>query len=321
MTKISALLAIAILGFSTHVTAQSDFPSKPIQLIVGWPAGGTTDVLARTLAQEAKKILGREVIVVNKPGATGSLGAMYVAAAQPDGYTLGVMNSATCTTAHFLQNIPSDIIERNTALVWLGRPQQAIAVRRDSPISSVKDLIEQARRNPGKVTIGLQGTGSATGLLIQAIALEEEAEMGFVPFQGEAPAVTALLGGHITSVASAITAFDRHVASGELRTIASMNEHRLQSDPNVPTLIEQGFPYKIQTIFFLHGPKGLPATVTERLVDVFGRAARTAAYIDVTTKNGIVTSNPVAGEALERFLIEDRARTGAIVKKLGLKKG
>lgn len=320
MKKVSALLAIALVGFSTYATAQTDFPSKPIQLIVGWAAGGTTDLLARTLAQEAKKFLGREVIIVNKPGATGSLGAMYVAAAQPDGYTLGVMNSATCTTAHFLQNIPTDIIERNTALVWLGRPQQAIAVKSGSPIRTVKDLIEQARRNPSKVSIGLQGTGSATGLLMQAIALEEKVEIGFVPFQGEAPAVTALLGGHITSVASAITAFDRHVASGELRTIASMNEHRLQSDPNVPTLIEQGFPYKIQTIFYLHGPRGLPAAVANRLVDAFGEATRTTAYLDVTAKNGIVTSNPIAGEALERFLIEDRARTGAIVKKLGLKK-
>jgi tripartite-type tricarboxylate transporter receptor subunit TctC len=318
--KIAALLAIALTGFSVTATAQTDFPSKPIQLVVGYPAGGNTDSIGRTLSQEARKFLGREVVVVNKLGAGGVVGMMSVADAPPDGYTVGLATSSGFTIAPWLMDVPMDLLERTTALVWLGRPQTGIAVRSDGPIRTVKDLIEQARRNPGKVSIGLQGTGSGASLALQAMALDEKVEFSLVPFKGEAPAVTDLLGGHITAAATSAFSFERFVAAGTLRTIASTNEDRLQFEPNVPTLTEQGFPYNFPVIFYLLGPRGIPAAVAKRLVEGFGQAARTRAYLDETVKNGVMYGNPMSGEALERVLVEERAKTGAMVKRLGLKK-
>lgn len=317
---IAALLAMALAGFSAGAAAQTDFPSKPVQLVVGYPAGGNTDSIGRTLAQEARKFLGREVIVVNRLGAGGVLGMMSVADSPPDGYTIGLATSSGVTIAPFLMNVPPDLIERTTALVWLGRPQTGIAVRRDSTIHTFKDLIEQARRNPGKVSIGLQGGGSGASLVLQAIALDEKVELSLVPFKGEAPAVTDLLGGHLVAVATSAFSFERFVAAGNLRTIASTNEDRLLFEPNIPTLTEQGHAYNFPVIFYLLGPRGLAPAVAKRIADAFGQASRTPAYLDATAKNGVMYGNPVPGEALERYLMDERAKTGAMVKRLGLKK-
>lgn len=320
MKKITLLLAIAFAGFSTYAAAQTDFPSKPIQLVVGFPAGGGTDVIARVLAQEAKRLLGREVMVLNKPGATGTLGVTFVAAAPSDGYTLGITPSSSLTTAPFVQDVPADLLERTTALLGVGRLRQGLLVRSDSSFRTIKDLIEQARRNPGKVSIGTPGTGSKMSLVSQAIARQEKVELSVVGFKGEAPAMTDLLGGHITAAAISASVWERHVAAGSLRIIAVMDEERLDSDPNAATLIEQGYSYPASSIFYVFAPKGVPAAVARRLVDAFGEATRTPAYLDIATKNAIDIRKPISGAALERYLTDDRAKVGTMVEKLGIKK-
>ena len=161
--NIAAFLAVSLSVFSATAVAQN-YPAKPIQLVVGYPAGGNTDSIARRLVQDAKEMLGWEIVVVNKVGGGGVLGMQYVADAQPDGYTLGLATSSGLTNAPWVMDIPKDLIERSTALVWLGRPQTGIAVRSESPIRNFQDMIEQARRNPDKISIGLQGKGSGIEL-------------------------------------------------------------------------------------------------------------------------------------------------------------
>lgn len=320
MRFVAALLASLIGGFPAVAAAQADFPSKPIQVVVGYPPGGNTDSLARTLAQEARKIFNREVIVINRPGAGGALGMVVVSAAAPDGYMLGIATSSSLTTAPHLQDVPMDLIERTTSLISLGRPQQGIAVRGDSPIRSVRDLIEQARRNPGNVSIGLQGLGSGSSMVLHSVALDEKVQMNFIAFKGDAPAVTDLLGGHITAVGTSAFSFERFVSAGNLRAIASLDDSRLPFAPNVPTLIEQGHPYQVAVIFYLLGPKGLPAPIVKRLVEVFGEASNTPAYVEGTAKNGVDRRNTMTGETLERFLLDDRTKIGSMVKRLGMKR-
>lgn len=320
MKKIAALLAIALAGFSAYATAQTGFPSKPIQIVIGYSPGGSVDLIARMVAREAKNILGQEIIVVSKPGASGTLAVTNVATAQPDGYTLGLTPNSSLTTVQFLQDLPADLLERTTALVAVGRLQQALLVKSDSPLRTVKDLVEQARRNPGKVSVGTPGVGTNPSLIMQAIGLQEKTEFAVVQFAGEAQAMTALLGGHITAASITASTWESHVKSGTARIIAAMNEDRLDFSPNVPTLIEQGFPYASFSIYYLYGPKGLPAAVTERLVEAFGAAIRTPVYLEMATKNAMIIRKPISGEALDRFLIEDRGKTGRLVQKLGIKK-
>lgn len=313
MKNFTTLLVIALLGVSTHAFAR--FPSKAIQLVVGYPAGGNTDIVARALAHETSKISGWKVIVVNKSGAAGALSVMDVAAAPPDGYTVGIVISSTMTAAPFLQDIPPNLLERTTPLVWLGHAQQAIAVRSDSPIHTFKDLIEQGKA----ASIGTPGAGSGQSLALQAIRMDKKTKYVLVPYLGEAPAITALLGGHISAVACSEFALEPYVASGKMRIIASMDQYRLQYSPKIPTLIEQGFPYNVNATFYLYGPKGLPATLVKRIANVFGKAAHATAYLDATKKN-LVTSHPISLKALEHSLREQRANTGKLIKRLGIKK-
>ena len=319
MPRLLAASMILLAGISASSLAQ-DYPTKALQIVVGYPAGGGTDVLARVLAQEVRASLGREVLVVNKPGASGTLAITTVATASPDGYTLGVTPNSSTTSAHFVQNIASDLLERTTALVAVGRLKGGLLTRSDNPMRSVKDMIEHARRNPGKVSIGVPGAGSKSSLVFQALGLHENVELNVVPFAGEAPALTALLGDHITAVAISSSTWERQFAAGTVRIIASTDESRLKIDPSVPTLIEQGFPQSASSIFYLFGPRGLPSAVSRRLIDAFAAATRTDAYHAMAAKNAIEIGDPISAETLERFLLEDRAKTGKMVERLNIKK-
>lgn len=322
MKKFAALClcAFALANIAPASMAQAAYPTRNIQIIIGYPPGGGTDVISRVLAHEAGKILGRELIVLNKPGGSGTIAVTAVASAPPDGYTLGITPNSSTTTSHFAQNVPADLLERTTPLLGVGRLKGGLLARADSPLRNLKDMIDFARQNPGKVSIGVPGVGSKPALVFRALAAEQKVEFTITPFAGEAPALVALLGGHVTTVAQSSSTWEQQHAAGQLRLLASTDEERLQSDLSVPTLIEQGFPQSASSIFYLFGPKGLPPAVAKRIIDVFTEATHTQAYRDVVARNGIDLKNPLAGEALERYLLEDRARTGRMVEKLGIKK-
>ena len=314
------LAALALASLSQVAAAQADFPSRPIRVMVGFAPGGSTDVLARALGQESRKSLGQELITVNKPGATGVISANDVASASPDGYTIGVSPSTTFTLTHFVQDVRADLLESTSALVSIGRQRIGVLVKGDSPQRTLKEFIEHARRNPGRVAIGLPGAGTKVEMIMKAIGAQETLDMSFVPFQGDAPVSAAILGGHVTAGAFSAGAWGAHVRAGTMRLLASMEEERIDYAPEVPTLIELGYPYSGSTIVYAYGPKGVPAAVARRLTDAFAEASRSATYVEIVSKNGLDNRNPLAGEALERHLISDRANIGAMVDKLGLKK-
>lgn len=314
------LAALALASLSQVAAAQADFPSRPIRVMVGFAPGGSTDVLARALGQESRKSLGQELIIVNKPGATGVISANDVASASPDGYTIGVSPSTTFTLTHFVQDVRADLLESTSALVSIGRQRIGVLVKGDSPQRTLKEFIEHARRNPGRVAIGLPGAGTKVEMIMKAIGAQETLDMSFVPFQGDAPVSTAILGGHVTAGAFSAGAWGAHVRAGTMRLLASMEEERIDYAPEVPTLIELGYPYSGSTIVYAYGPKGVPAAVARRLIEAFAEASRSATYVEIVSKNGLDNRNQLAGEALERHLISDRANIGAMVDKLGLRK-
>ena len=318
--SIRVLVALALVGVSLYAAAQADFPSKPIRVLVGFAPGGSTDVLARALGQEARKTLGQELIIINKPGATGVISVNEVAAANPDGYTIRVSPSTTFTLTHFFQNVRPDLLEATSALASIGRQRIGVLVKGDSQQRTLKEFIEHARKNPGKVAIGLPGAGTKVELIMKAIAAQENLDMSFVPFQGDAPVSVAILGGHVTAGAFSAGAWGAHVRAGSMRLLASMEEERIDYALDVPTLIELGYPFSGSTIVYAYGPSGLPASVARRLIEAFAEARRSPAYIEIASKNGLDSRNLLAGDALGRSLVRDRANIGALVEKLGLKK-
>lgn len=321
--KIRMLLALFALAGALAVpiaAAQTDFPSRPIRLLVGFPPGGSTDVLGRALAFEGRKALGQEIVVVNRPGATGVIAINEVAAAAPDGYTIGVSPSTAFTLAHLFMDIRPDLLEATGALLMVARQRIGIVAKGDSPFRTLKEFVEFARKNPGKVSVGIPGTGTKVELITRAIMLQEKVDVSVVPFKGDAGVVTGLLGGHIAAGSFSAGGWAQQVHSGAMRLLASFEDERFDVAPDVPTLVQMGYPLTGAAIQHLYGPKGLPAPIAKRLVGVFSEAIRSPTYVEVATKNGLYEKNPLVGEALDQYLLKDRANNTELVEKLGLKK-
>ena len=312
------LVAAAVLTAGAAI-AQGD-SSRPIRMVVGFPPGGATDILARALAQEARVPLGQEMIVVNRPGANGSIAIGEVLAAKPDGLTLGFAPTSAFTLAFHFTDIRPDLLDSIEALVMAGRQRVGMVVKGDSPHKTLKDLIEFARGNPGKVPIGVSGVGSSVDVFTRTILQRAQVDAIVVPFKGDADVTTALLGGQVTAGSYAAGGFARHVQAGAMRLVASFQDERLPMAPDVPTLEELGYGLTGTNIQFIYGPKGLPAATSRRLTAVLQDVMRTPMYVDIATKNDLYDKNALAGDALMAYLLKDRATNAQLVEKLGLKK-
>ena len=319
-TVVVVLLALgAAIGASiTIAAAQGD--ARPIRLLVGFPPGGSTDILARTIAQDARRALGQEIVIVNKPGASGALAATEVATAPPDGLTIGLSPSSSLTLAPHFQNVRVDLLESTDALIVAGRQRIGLVTRSDSRVRSLADLIAAARGAPGKVSIGTPGVGAIVDLLIRALFQQAGVEVSVVPFQGDGPIVAAVLGGHVDAGALAAGGWSPQVQSGAMRLLIAMDAERAEVAPDVPTLIDLGHPFRGTAIQYMFGPKGLPGAIRARLIEAFLAASRTPAYVDVARRNSLHGPSDLTGEALDRYLLEDRAGVAAMVAKLGLKR-
>ena len=315
-----AAVSLAVAFAPSFAAAQADFPNRPIRLLVGFPPGGSTDVLARTLAHESRKAFGQDVIVINKPGASGALSVLEAVASPPDGYTIGISPSSTFTLAYHFQNIRPDLLEATSALIVAGRQRIGIAAKSDNPIRTLPDLIEAARKQPGKLSVGIPGMGTMVELITRAIFRQAKVDVNIVPFQGDAPIVTAILGGHVTAGSFAAGGWAPQIGAGTLRLLASMEAERAEAAPDVPTVMELGYPLKGGAIQFMYAPRGLPAPVRKRLIDVFLEASRTPGYVEIAKKNALYDANATTGDALDQYLLKDRAGITELVTSLGLKK-
>ncbi len=314
----ASIIACAAIASITGVAAQT-FPSKPIRLLVGFPPGGSTDVLARTLAQEARAALG-EIVIINKAGAAGTVVISEIVASPPDGYTIGITPSTALTLAHQFQNIRPDLLESTDALLMVGRQRVGMATSKNSPHKTLQDFIAAARSNPGKLSLGIPGAGTSVDLMLRALLAREKIDANIVPFQGDAPVVTALLGGHITAGAFAAGGWAPQVREGGLRLLASFEAERAEVAPDVPTLAELGYGLKGNAIQYLLAPKGLPAPVSSKLIEAFLAASQKPGFIDIARKNALYDKATTSGTALDRQLLADRAELAALVTSLGLKK-
>jgi len=300
--------------------AQTDYPNRPIQVLIGYAPGGSTDVLLRSLAQEARKYLGQEMLIINKPGAAGTAAASQVATARPDGYTLGASPSSTFTSAPFFLDLSIDLLKESTPIFSFAQFHVAILVKPDSPFNTLKDLLDYAKQNPGKVTYGHPGVSTRPHLVMAAIANHDGIKMNLMPFPGDAPTVTALLGGHVTAAGCSGGGWVPHVEAGTLRPLALTEQERSDLFPKIPTIVELGYPYPIPLVVFLHGPRGLPEPVVKKLEDAVSKASQTPVFKEVAAKNVLSAKKNMGREELSRFLQSEKEKTGDIVQKLGLAK-
>ena len=320
-TRITLMMLALALSFAAPLAAaQGDYPNRPIKMLVGFPPGGATDLLARAMAQEARAALGQEMLVVNRSGANGAIAINEVAAAKPDGYTLGMAPTSAFTLAFHFMDIRPDLLEITDALMMAARQRVGMVVKADSPYKTLKDLVESAKKNPGKVPIGVSGVGSSVDVFTRTILLRANVDAIVVPFKGDADVATALLGGQIAAGSYAAGSWAQQVQAGAMRLVASFQDDRFSMAPDVPTLEEMGYGLTGTNIQFVYGPRGLPAALANRLIAIFMEATRTPKYVEIAVNNAVYEKNLLAGKDLTAYLLKDRATNAALLERLGLKK-
>jgi tripartite-type tricarboxylate transporter receptor subunit TctC len=262
ITRRGALAAAALLGAPR--AARAAWPERPVTLIVPFAAGGGTDVSARVMAQYLERELGQPFVVQNRAGAGGAIGLSAVAGSAPDGYTLGIINTPGVVTIP-IERQPGWSTESFTFIAGVVEDPASIGVHPDSPIRSIADLVEAARREPGRLTVGTQGVGSAGH--ISALLLEQAAGIRLEPvvYAGAAPAAVALLRREIALTTANLGEALTFARQGPWRTLGVMAAERHPMAPEVPTFREAGYDLRGGSLRGIGGPRGLPAEVVGRL--------------------------------------------------------
>ena len=277
-TTAAAAATIALPGL---VQAQS-FPSRPIKLICPWPAGGSTDIVMRAFAESAGKSLGGQMIVENKPGAGGTLGAVELVNAKPDGYTLSQLPLGIFRLPH-MQKVQFDPMKDLTYVACLTGYTFGMVVRADSPLKTMQDLVDYAKANPGKLSYGSTGAGTTPHLVVEQFARRAKVKLQHIPFKGNADGMQAVLGGHVMAHSDA-TGWGPHVDAGRCRLLATYGSKRTKRWPDVPTLLELGYQTVSDSPFGIGAPAGMDPALTRRLQDAFSKSLQDPAVIAVLDK-------------------------------------
>src|SRR2546428_8716879 len=312
-------LAAAQCLLSGTAPAQS-FPSKPVRLIVGFPAGGPTDIFGRTFAQALSVAVGQTVVVENKSGVGGVLGIDAVAKALPDGYTLGFNNQGSVAMAPFALSTMPFNPQKDLALVTtVVKVPEVVVVNPSLAVNSLAELIVYARANPGKINFGSAGAGGITHLACELLKAEARVDLVHVPYKGAAPAVSDLLGGQVNMGIFDIPVVLPHIQSGKFKALAVTSARRAPSLPNVPTTAETGYPKVISDNWYgLVAPAATPPAVLKRVHEAAVAALRSPALLDQFARvSGIAFPSTPAEYAA--FLSEEQARWSTIIRAIGFK--
>jgi tripartite-type tricarboxylate transporter receptor subunit TctC len=297
--------------------AQEKYPNRPITYMIGYPAGGGTDIFTRPLISAASKILGQPIVVVNKPGASSAIEITTLKSEKPDGYTIGTLSAGAVTSQH-TRKVAYDTAKDFTPIMQYGASVYQMAVRSDSPWKTTKELIDYAKANPGKIRYSTAGTGTPQHLVMERLAMEANIKWTHIPYDGGSPAVMALLGEHVELCAQASELYP-HVKSGRLRMLAVFLDKRLDSFPDTPTLIEQGYNIIAPAVNDIIGPKGIPPQIVDKLHDAFKKAMDDPDFIKAMkmTDTMIAYRN---SQDVGNHLTQLNEEVGTLVRKLGMRK-
>ncbi|HEX9390126.1 MAG TPA: tripartite tricarboxylate transporter substrate binding protein [Usitatibacteraceae bacterium] len=315
-TRIATALALGLtlaLG-ADHALAQA-YPQKPITLIVPFPPGGTTDVLARALSFELGKSLGQQVIIESKPGAGATLGADYVAKSKADGYTLlmGAVHHTIATSVY--RKLPYDFQKDLTPITIVALVPNVLVVNPQVPANNVKELIALAKAAPGRLTYGSNGLGTAQHLIGAQFEQMAGVSMLHVPYKGSGPLATDLLGGQINMSFDTITPVLPHIKAGKMRALAVTTANRSPALPDVPTLAESGLTgFDIGTWFGVLAPTGTPPEIISRL---YGEMSKIIQSADFKKRMDEIGANPIGNTPAQMAaqIKADTERFAALVKE------
>ncbi|MGK8222147.1 Bug family tripartite tricarboxylate transporter substrate binding protein [Achromobacter xylosoxidans] len=313
------LLALATLSLAATAQAQS-WPTQPIRWIVPYPAGGGTDVLARTVVSGLEKPLGQTVVVENRPGAATIVGATAIAESASSGYVLGSADIATLAFNPALYNSLTYDPSKFTYIGGLARFPMMLAVNAGSAYKTLDDVLQAARKHPGKLTASSAGTGSPHHLALELFKQRTGADILHVPYKGAAPAIQDLLGNQVDLMFVDLTSALPNIKAGKLRILATATPQRLRDLPDVPTMAEQGVKdYTVYSWQGVVGPKGLPEAVTKKLSAELQAAIRTPAMTQKMADIG-VQPMPMSAEEFRAYAEQERQNWAEVIRKAGIKR-
>ncbi len=317
---VPVVLAAALALAAAPVRAQSDYPTKPIRLVVGFSAGGISDVLGRALAAKMSQTIGQQVIVENKPGAGTTIAGDFIAKAAPDGYTLWLQDITThAINATLYPKLPYDSVRDFTPVGLVASTPLMLVIHPSTPAKSVPELVAYLKASPGKHSYGSSGTGTILHLTSEMFKTQAGLDVLHVPYKGSGPATAAILGGEVSFVFSTMPPAVSNARAGKLRALAVTTPKRVGAVPEVPTMIEAGMPGFESVLYSgILAPPGTPPAIARRLNAEFAKVVADPDIKAVYEKLGAdpITTTP---EEFAIMLQKEIAKLAPVVKASGAK--
>jgi tripartite-type tricarboxylate transporter receptor subunit TctC len=316
--KIMSIASVVALLLSAAAHAQN-YPAKPIRLVVGFPPGGSNDIVARLIAPKLTQLLGAQVIVENRPGANATIGTDLVAKAPPDGYTLLLGSASPLAISPFTYpSIPYDTLRDFAAITTVASTPEMLAIHPSLPARDVKELLALAKAQPGKLNFASSGNGGLPHLAIELFKKLGNVNIVHVPYKGAGPALTDLLGGHVHGMIMDLPVPLPHVKSGKLRGIAITAEKRTELLPELATSVEQGMPGVIAMNWFaIMAPAKTPRPIVDRLYATLVQTATAPEMKEQFRAQGVEAFVQPSPDAFTKFLRTDLARWAKVAKESG----
>ena len=306
---------VLLLVLAAGPALAQQFPVKPITLICPWPAGGSSDLVMRAFADVVGKQLGQQVVIENRPGASGTLGAGAMVNARPDGYTLTQLPISVFRLP-LMQKTPFDPLKDITYIINVTGYTFGMIVRADAPWKNLTEFVAYAKANPDKITYGTPGTGTTPHLAVEQFALEAGIKLSHIPFKGFAENMQSLLGGH-TMALSDSTGWAPHVDAGKARLLATYGSKRTKRWPQVPTLLDAGYTTVSDSPYGFGGPKGMDPKVVKLLHDAFRKAMDDPKVVAMLEKfdQPVIYMN---GEDYTKFAKKTIEEEKPLIERLGM---
>ena len=314
MMKRILFVLVVVLAFVAAIPVQAaDFPEKEVQIIIPWAPGGATDLIFRALAASTEKYLGKAVVIVNKAGGGGAVGYVEGMKAKPDGYTLVTAVTPLTILPHQVKT--AFTYKDFEPIINVVQDPAMFLVRSDAPWKDVKEFLDQAKKNPGMISVGNSGAGGGVHLIALAFEKAMGVKFNHIPFSGGGPSVTALLGGHINAVSVSPPEGISQVQAGKLRIMALFSETRFDMFPNIPTCKEQGVKFAMGQWRGLAAPKGTPPAVIQKLHDAFKKGMEDAGF-KKNAKDMAVNLEYMSSSELGKTMAADHEFYGKLVKEI-----
>jgi tripartite-type tricarboxylate transporter receptor subunit TctC len=319
-SRYKARLVAVILGCLVSITlinslwSQPAYPTRPVNLLIGYAPGGVVDTSERFMADKAEKLLGQPIVVTNNGGGGSSVAYGIIAKKPPDGYNIVGAASTGLVRIPQFRNVPYKMDDFVPIMHFATPVLTTILVQSTSPWKTFKELVDYAKKNPGKITYSTTGVGSPMHLAMEYVAKQEGITWTHVPYPGAVPAFTALLGGHVAVNAGAAESVP-HIREGTVRLLANISEKRVKSWPNIPTLREMGYDIYNESVFMFAAPKGTPQYIIDKLDNTFHQVMGDPEFPGVMAK---VEFEPIYRNSADtrKYLEEAFVRIGQMIRDL-----